>query len=107
MKLGLLFVVGVAAQQSCSQDKDVVYGTGEVKQLTAKAVDDCCQACYDYGYNCKAFTFQPSTGACFLKDNTNGQKAESDRISGKPSSTPGPPTGQNKTTETRACLPGV
>jgi beta-glucosidase-like glycosyl hydrolase len=90
----------------CSQNSEVVIGTNYVHQISVKSVGDCCAACYDYGYNCKAYTFDTATSECFLKDNINGKKQESGRISGTPTAGPRPPSpNSNKTVETRACQP--
>ncbi len=61
---------------TCSQFTDVVIGTGSVATSTVKSVGECCSACYNYGYGCKAFTFETSTGSCFVKDNVNGNTTE-------------------------------
>ena len=90
---------------TCSIKNGVIIGTGQVKISTTASANECCAECFSYGYSCKAFTFQPSTGQCFLKDNSQGTAPSSDRISGSPSAQPGPSPGHTKAT--RACLPGV
>jgi hypothetical protein len=89
--------------QQCTQRSGVIVGNGYIKETTAASADDCCGKCFSYGYGCVSFTYQPSTGACFLKDNTSGSKAQDDRISGAPGAGPRPTP--NVTVTTRACQP--
>ena len=90
--------------QTCDETKDVIIGSGFVKELQNVASSgDCCSACYDFGYGCQAYTYEPSTKICFLKDNTKMGNKTSDRVSGKPGA--GPRPAGNKTVSTRACLP--
>ena len=98
-----VFLAGMAAAQQCTQQANTIIGDGMVKQTTATSADDCCSKCFDFGYGCQAFTFQPSAGACFLKDNASGARSQTDRISGAPGAGPRPTP--NVTVATRACQP--
>lgn len=94
---------GLRPDSTCSQTEGVIIGTGSVHETKTSSAADCCDACYNFGYNCLAYTFQPSTGDCFLKDNADSPTQEDDRISGTPSGGPSPAA--NRTVATRACQP--
>ena len=101
-----LLTTTTLAASTCKTTTGVIVGTGHVKSLTGMhSSNECCAECFSYGYNCKAFTFVPSTGDCYLKDNTATTTPAADRVSGTPASTPGP--SPDSTKKTRACLPGV
>ena len=89
----------------CSLTNNMIIGEGSVKKISNIAsADDCCSECFNYGYGCQSFTYQPSTKECFLKDNCKGKTSMNDRVSGTTSVNP-PPDHPNSTVSTRACQP--
>ena len=55
----LTAVLGCAMAQTCSQTHGAIIGSGSVNQTTAKSAEDCCSACFAFGYGCLAYTGYP------------------------------------------------
>jgi len=102
----ILAVIGTCAASSCTQTTNTIIGTGSLTKTTTSSADDCCTACFNYGYTCKAFTFETATKTCTLKSNTDGNTVMKGSTSGITAAGPSPPPAANMTVETRACLPG-
>ena len=107
MRSIFLAFIAVSSAQQCTLTPGAVIGTGSIKELTVASAAACCDACFDFGYDCKGFSFDTSgTGACYLKDNTKTSTPQPNRTSGAPGAGPRPPTpAENRTVATRACLP--
>ena len=103
----LTTITTTLASTTCTLKKNLIIGTGSIKIINTHSTNECCAECYAFGYSCKAFTYQLSTGTCYLKDNFKTSTPSTDRTSGITSSSPTPAPLPNHTKTTRACLPGI
>eukprot|EP01060_Flectonema_neradi_P015811 TRINITY_DN2245_c0_g1_i4.p1 TRINITY_DN2245_c0_g1~~TRINITY_DN2245_c0_g1_i4.p1 ORF type:complete len:826 (+),score=196.82 TRINITY_DN2245_c0_g1_i4:47-2479(+) len=82
MKLAVAAAAMVASASACKEQQEgVIIGSGYISVQNKGSVGDCCDYC-EATSNCAAYTYATDTKQCFLKDNIQKQKDETNRVSG-------------------------
>lgn len=92
LSLSLLFSASATGACNCS-DMKMNYNAGSEGSLRQQVASSaaCCALC-SADTKCNLWVFAPTEKKCWLKDNSNNGRSETDRITGGCSSTPPAPT---------------
>ena len=82
-----LATAGRSQDGTCHYVSNLIIGEDNIATEPAQTAEECCAACF-LNTACVAFTLDTSSKTCFLKDNTRGNKTQSNRISGTNGRTP-------------------
>lgn len=74
---------------TCTQEADTDYYQTDSPSTPATDATGCCNACANSA-GCRSWTFQASTGTCFIKPNADGRRTSAGLISGNCTSPPAP-----------------